>query len=156
MTLPEMLDEQAATDGSTTLPTGPPWSDRVSADANLRTELVHRHLLTRLGVAEEQLKILEDHSPAPEVLVARFTATIAEAQTQLDRERAEAALRVEHRRQDTELRISELLAKALAEATAILEVAAEVRASTATAGGAAVPAAVPAPVAGSVPAALPS
>lgn len=156
MTSPEMLDEQAARDASTTLPTGPPWSDRVSADANLRTELVHRHLMARLGVAEEQLQILEDHSPAPEVLVARFAATVAEAQAVLDSERAEAAVRVEHRRQDTELRVSELLAKALAEATAILEVAAEVRASTATAGVAAVPAPVPAPVVDTVPAALPS
>ena len=132
MTPPDMLDEQAA-DRSTTVPTGPSWSDRAGTDANLRTELVHRHLAARIGVAEEQLQILEDHSPAPEVLVARFGATITEAQAVLDRERAEVAVRVEHRRQDTELQISELLAKALAEATAILEVAAEVRATTATA-----------------------
>ena len=90
MTPPDMLDEQAA-DRSTTLPTGPPWSDRAGTDANLRTELVHRHLAARIGVAEEQLQILEDHSPAPEVLVARFGATITEAQAVLDRERAEVA-----------------------------------------------------------------
>jgi hypothetical protein len=153
MTHPDMLDEQAA-DRSTALPTGPSWSDRASTDANLRTELVHRHLMARIGVAEEQLRILEDHSPAPEVLVARFGATITEAQAVLDRERAEAAVRVEHRRQDTELRISELLGKALAEATAILEVAAEVRAATATLREPVAPAV--GPVAPAASAALPS
>ncbi len=152
MTSPDMLDGQAA-DSSTALPTGPPWSDRASTDANLRTELVHRHLMARIGVAEEQIQLLEDHSPAPEVLVARFGVTITEAQAVLDRERAEAAVRVEHRRQDTELQVSELLAKALAEATAILEVAAEVRATMATA--VAAPAAPVAPVAPAT-AALPS
>jgi uncharacterized protein (DUF2249 family) len=142
MTPPEMLDEQAAPQ-SATLPTGPPWSDRVSADANLRTELVHRHLIARLSVAGEQIQILEDHSPAPEVLVARFGTTISEAQRVLAEERAEVAQRVEHRRQDTELRATELLAGALAEATAILEVAAQVRAAAFTAGSLAAP--VPAP-----------
>jgi hypothetical protein len=155
MTPPEMLDEQAA-DRSTTLPTGPPWSDRSGADANLRTELVHRHLMARIGVAEEQIQILEDHSPAPEVLVARFGATITKAQAVLDRERAEVALRVEHRRQDTELRVSELLARALAEATAILEVAAEVRATSASATAGLPAAPVAAAVAPAAPAALPS
>jgi len=155
MTPPEMLDEQAA-DRSTALPTGLPWSDRAGTDANLRTELVHRHLMARIGVAEEQIQILEDHSPAPEVLVARFGATITEAQARLDRERAEVALRVEHRRQDTELRVSKLLARALAEATAILEVAAEVRATSASATAGLPVAPVAAAVAPAAPAALPS
>ena len=150
MTTPEMLDEHAA-DRSTELPTGPPWSDRVSADANLRTELVHRHLMARLVVAEEQIRLLEDHSPAPEVLVARFGATIGEAQRVLDGERTDAARRVEHRRQDTELRVSELLASALAEATAILQVAAGVRATAVTVGALAATPVVDAP-----PVALPS
>jgi hypothetical protein len=146
-----MLDEQAA-DRPTTLPTGPPWSDRASTDANLRTELVHRHLAARIGVAEEQLQVLEDHSPAPEVLVARFGATITEAQAVLDRERAAGDLRVEHRRQ-----VSELLAKALAEATAILEVAAQVRATTATGATPRMPVArAAAPVAPAAAAAFPS
>jgi hypothetical protein len=153
MTLHEMLDELAA-DCSTMLPTGPSWSDRVSTDAHLRTELVHRHLMARIGVAEEQLRILEDHSPAPDVLVTRFGATITEAQTVLERERAEVALRIEHRRQDTELQVSELLAKALAEATAILEVAAEVRATTAAAHVTGSPSG--APLAPAAPVALPS
>ena len=80
MTPPEMLDEPAST-----APTGLNGAD---ADASLRTELVHRHLLARLDVAREQIQILEDHSPAPEVLVARFGTSITEAQRVLAAERA--------------------------------------------------------------------
>jgi hypothetical protein len=122
MTPPEMLDEPGST-----LPTGPPWSDRETADANLRTELVHRHLLARLSVAEEQLQILEDQSPAPEALVARFGATITEAQRVLDGERAEVAGRAEGRRRASEARAAELVTRAEAEAAAIREVVAQLR-----------------------------
>ena len=125
MTPPEMLDEPAAS-----LPSEPAWSDRVGADANLRTELVHRHLLARMGVAREQLSILEDHSPAPEALVARFGATIAEAQRMLAAERAEVAERADARRRGSEARAAEIVTRAEAEAAAIREVAAQLRSVT--------------------------
>lgn len=122
MTPPEMLDETASA-----LPPGPPWPDQHGDDVDLRTELVHRHLHARLTVAEEQIQILEDHSPAPEVLVSRFTATIQEAQRVLDAERAEVTVRAESRREASEARAAELLDRARAEASAIREVAAQLR-----------------------------
>jgi hypothetical protein len=122
MTPPEMLDEAASP-----LPPAPTWSERHGPDDDLRTELVHRHLHARLSVAEEQIQILEDHSPAPEVLVGRFAATIQETQRVLDAERAEVTLRVEARRQASEARAAEVLDRARAEAAAIREVAARLR-----------------------------
>lgn len=122
MTPPEMLDETASS-----VPAGSTGPDRQDADADLRTELLHRHLHARLGVAEEQIQILEDRSPAPVVLVGRFTATIQGAQRVLDLERAEVTVRAEARRATSEARAAEVLDRARAEASSIREVAARLR-----------------------------
>lgn len=56
-------------------------------------ELLHHHLLARVAAAREQLRTLEERRQAPEVLVSRFGATVADAQRLLVEERAEAELR---------------------------------------------------------------
>jgi len=121
VTPPGMLDETAPFG-----PTVPASPEQESAD-DLRTELVHRHLHARLRVAGEQIQILEDHSPAPEILVRHFAATIQDAQRVLDAARAEATAHADARRQAAEVRAAELLDRARAEAAAMREVAARLR-----------------------------
>lgn len=52
--------------------------------------MLHRHLVERVAEARDRLRALEEQRQAPDVLVTRFGATVADAQRLLAEERADA------------------------------------------------------------------
>lgn len=120
MTPPDTLDQPEVPP-----PGDVPWTD--ADGSGLKTELLHRHLLARLAVARDNLKALEDTSPAPEVLVSRFGSVITEAQRVLEAERAEAVAQAEALDEAVDARVVEIIAHAVAEADALRAVATSLR-----------------------------
>jgi hypothetical protein len=103
-------------DGPAPRPTPAPLQSGRSASPSLRTELLHRHLVARVAAAREQVRCLEQPTQAPEALVARFGATVVEAQRALAAERLEADRRATVFGRVAEDRGAQLLAEAEAEA----------------------------------------
>ena len=87
------------------------------------TELLHRHLTDRVAVARERVRTLEQQRPAPDLLVTRFGATVADAQRLLDEERVDAEVRGAALARVVEARSAEMLAEAEEEAHVLRAVA---------------------------------
>jgi hypothetical protein len=87
------------------------------------TELLHRHLTDRVAGARERVRFLEQQRHAPDLLVTRFGATVADAQRLLDEERVDADVRGAALARVVEARSAELLAEAEAEAHVLRAVA---------------------------------
>jgi hypothetical protein len=90
---------------------------------SLEAETLHRHLRHRVAIAHEQLRALEDRTQAPDALVARFGATVAETQRSLLEERTQAERRVAALRSSARQRAEQLVAEAEAEARVLRAVA---------------------------------
>ena len=88
-----------------------------------RAEHLHRHLSARLAAAQEELGQLDERGDAPEVLVARFGATVSDAQQTLAREWAEEDQRSSALRRAAEAHARQLIADAESEARVLRAVA---------------------------------
>jgi hypothetical protein len=107
MTLPESLDGPASS---------PPPRRPGRSGGRLCPELLHRHLVARVAAAREQLRALDERRQAPDVLVSRFGATVADAQRVLAEERADAQARDDAMLRAARHRAEQLLVDAETEA----------------------------------------
>lgn len=100
---------------------GAPGVDRRTG--SLRAELLHRHLEARLASARAELRRREEAALPPDELVARFGATVADAQRTLAAERAAAEAASCALLHGAQARATQLVADAEAEARALRAVA---------------------------------
>ena len=100
-----------------------PGSAPADRSGGTRAELLHRHLAARVAAAREQLLSLDGPVDAPDVLIARFGATVAEAQRTLAEEWTEEEQRAATLHRAAEARADQVIADAESEARVLRAVA---------------------------------